>query len=48
MSIILGLPWLYSRISIRKSAVTVGDVRAGETIRDVVARNWCSVRIIIS
>jgi hypothetical protein len=39
LSLILGLPWLYSvdaSISIRKSKITIGDVSIGETVREVV------------
>jgi hypothetical protein len=39
MSLILGLPWVYlvdAKISIRESTTTVGDVRAGETVRDMI------------
>ena len=38
-NVILNFPWLYSvdaLISIRKSTITVGDVNAGETPKDVV------------
>ena len=39
LSLILGLPWLYSVdafISIRKSKIMVGDTSVGETVREVV------------